>query len=301
MKMKDFVNATIYGTGSGYNKVLNISKKKYSDNTLSEANPNYDVFLVGSDQVWNFSRKLSYAYLLGFVDKKKRKVAYAVSMGQGHVPSRLYDELRQAISSFNHISCREDNAVAFINELAGDGAQAKQCVDPTLLIPGVSYENISVKPKNRDFVVSYILNQLDAGQRDEIVRFCDDKKLPLVNLRNPDTCIRMKSAQNKVVTPYQWLGYMMESGYVVCGSFHATVFALIFHKQFVVIETEETYAAGGNKRIRSLLRPLGLEYRCICHGDISAVIEREIDWKDVDTQLESMREESIGFLCDSLA
>lgn len=69
-----------------------------------------------------------------------------------------------------------------------------------------------------------------------------------------------------------------------------------FHKQFVVIESEDIYASGGNQRVRSLLRPLGLEDRCICHEHISVVIEREIDWQSIDKRLDVIRKDSECFL-----
>ena len=204
--------------------------------------------------------------------------------------------MKTHLRSFNYVSCREENATVFLNSLTENTLSVRQCVDPTLLISPVLYENIAVKPKRERFAVSYILNQLDAKQRREIVAFCRNKKIPLVNLRNPDTCIRLKSAENKVVPPYEWLGYIIDSEYVVCGSFHATVFSLIFHKQFVVIESEDIYASGGNQRVRSLLRPLGLEDRCICHEHISVVIEREIDWQSIDKRLDVIRKDSECFL-----
>ena len=58
-KIKDFANYTLYGMRGKYNKVLHVSKVEYSNKTLSEANSEYDIFIVGSDQVWNFNRKLN--------------------------------------------------------------------------------------------------------------------------------------------------------------------------------------------------------------------------------------------------
>lgn len=114
-KIKDFANYTLYGMRGKYNKVLHVSKVEYSNKTLSEANSEYDIFIVGSDQVWNFNRKLNYAYLLSFVNEKKKKVAYAVSMGQCNIPIHLHDELKTHLRSFNYVSCREENATVFLN------------------------------------------------------------------------------------------------------------------------------------------------------------------------------------------
>lgn len=299
-KLKDFLNYSFYGAGNRYNRILKVSRNKYSNTTIGLTNLIYDTFIVGSDQVWNFSRKINDKYLLSFVNTDKKKIAYAASMGQCDVPKHLHAELLSHIKSFESISCREFEAVDFLTRLTGNTKQISQCSDPTLLINKNEYSKICVSSILERYIVSYILNRLDAHQCSEIELFCNKKKLNLINLRNPDTCIRLGFAKNKIVYPEQWLGYVRNADYVICGSFHATVFSLIFHKKFIVFESEEIYSHGGNQRVRSLLRPLGLEYRCISHGEIEPIIEEDIDWNHVDEMITKASELSKQFLIKSL-
>ena len=62
------------------------------------------IYITGSDQVWNFMRKLFPAYLLSFAPQGSRKIAYAASMGQGNIPIELHNELRKQLSDFEAIS-----------------------------------------------------------------------------------------------------------------------------------------------------------------------------------------------------
>ena len=54
---------------------INLSKK-YDLNTIAKANNEYDIFITGSDQVWNFHLNgCDYTYLLDFADMDKRKIS----------------------------------------------------------------------------------------------------------------------------------------------------------------------------------------------------------------------------------
>lgn len=295
-KIKNFVNATRYGCDKSYNEILNVSSKRYTEKTLGNTNNEYDLFIVGSDQLWNFQHSLNCVYLLDFVHDKSKKIAYAVSMGQCEIPTVLHDELRNKLMSFKSISCREQNAVAFLNGLMGPIASISQCVDPTLLISANHYATICKAPSKINYSVSYILNSINTEQTEIIAKYYERHNLALVNIRNPDTCVRLPYTENIIVKPGEWLGYIQNSKSVICGSFHAVVFSLIFHKPFVVIESEKTYASGGNQRIRSLLRPLGLENRCIYINDLETIMSTPINWNDIDKKIELMRVHSQDFL-----
>lgn len=300
IKIRNYYNALVYGYGRNYNRVLNIHGKSVKDrHALTVLNDCFDAFIVGSDQVWNFKNNLNPVYLLDFV-KNKKKVAYAVSMGQCEVAEKLFNDLKNHLNTFDFISCREANAVQFLSKLMNDAGQIKQCVDPTLLVNPAVFQNIIEYPSKSGYIASYILNQVDGKQIDMINSFVRNADLPLINLKNPDTCIDLYGAENCIVSPYEWLGYIKNADYVICGSFHAAVFSLIFNKKFVVIESKNTHLSGGNQRVRSLLRPLGLEYRCIYIDDIREVINRPIDWKRIEESIQESRRESGSFLINTL-
>ena len=87
------------------------------------------------------------------------------------------------------------------------------------------------------------------------------------------------------------------SKFNICTSFHAVVFSLIFHKQFMVISP---YV---NKRIMSLLKLVGLEDHFIEDFDsqkIDSLIGKKINWSDVDIQIEKNRKYSRDFLANAL-
>ena len=64
------------------NKKLNLSKEYRMIKNLNNQPPSYDIYITGSDQVWNSGivGELSDAYTLNFGDGKAKKVSYAASM-----------------------------------------------------------------------------------------------------------------------------------------------------------------------------------------------------------------------------
>lgn len=289
-----------------FNKVLHINNRRYYSVEELRANPPvFDLYITGSDQVWNFLQKIDGPYVLDFVPADKPKIAYAASMGQCNIPKHLHAELRNLLSSFQAISVREKNGKDFIDELmTGYEIDIRQTLDPTLLIAQKSYEGIA-EPTHfkQPYLVSYILSMLEKGH-EEVLKYVQGKfKMPILNMRNPDTCVRLPFAKNEIVTPYQFLSYIKHSSLVVCSSFHAVVFSLIFHKPFIVLIPSMLKSKGGNQRINSLLAPLGLSRRCVYGFEfhvIDELLNEVIDWDFIDAEIKRTAQDSIKFLQDSI-
>mgnify|MGYP003087668704 CR=1 FL=1 len=299
-KWIDNFNLLRYRRQKDWNQCLHKSPFHYHTYEQLKKNPPlYDIYIVGSDQVWNFLRELNPLYLLEFAPKGKKRIAYAASMGQCVIPNKLHDGLKKMLEQFNAVSIREDNGVAFVNELMGSKFACKT-LDPTLLINQKDYNGICVSPQiKKAFIASYILSHLDRQQCVNLVKWAKLQRKVLINLRNPATCIQLLSTKNMIVTPYQWLGYMREAEIIISGSFHATVFALIYHKPFVVLLPKMQKEHGGNARINSLLAPLGLQYRIIYDNDIetmNSIFSKKINWNYVDASIHEQRQQSIQFL-----
>lgn len=81
---------------------------------------------------------------------------------------------------------------------------------------------------------------------------------------------------------------------VITNSFHATVFSILFHKQFVVLNNK----SGGSDRISTLLNYLGLQYLFVSttNKDIYKALGAQIDYQHVDRLLANLRDGSLSFL-----
>ena len=295
-----------YSKQSNFNKVLSLSSKTYmSYEDLVSRPMDYDLYIAGSDQIWNFYTSLSPIYLLDFVPTNKKKIAYAASMGQCRIDKSLYTAFKDKLMRFEAISLREKNGVDFANSLLKGEKQAIQAVDPTLLNDASIYDQIieKIETGNKPYICTYILAELDQENADIISYIKTKIGLDILNIRNPDTCIHLHKAKNKIVTPYQWLYAVKNSEFVICSSFHAVVFSLIFHKPFVALVPPDHKNKGGNMRINTLLGDVGLLNRIIPHFDtekINQTINSPINWDEIDRRIKCLRKPSINFLKSNL-
>jgi polysaccharide pyruvyl transferase WcaK-like protein len=305
-KWRNIYNGKKYTKYGNFNKVLNLSSIRYlSYEELKESNLDYDIYIAGSDQIWNFYTSLSPVYMLDFVPNGKKKIAYAASMGQCRIDLSLYDDFRNKLMSFDAISLREKNGVDFVNALLKGEKIAYQTLDPTLMIDAKYYDKIIDKENfgDKHYICTYILAELDKENAEIIKSIKSSLKLDIINLRNPDTCIWLSHAHNKIVTPYQWLYFIKHSDFVICSSFHAVVFSLIFHKPFIALVPPNCKDKGGNMRINTLLKNMGLFNRIVEYFDqkrTQEILKESINWDDVDMKIRQLRNLSIEFLNNNL-
>ena len=96
--------------------------------------------------------------------------------------------------------------------------------------------------------------------------------------------------------PLEFLGAIASADVVLSNSFHATAFALLFHKEFFVVERREKI----NTRMRDLLQSVGLADRMIRSAEEIADAE-PIDWEQIDQRLLRIVEYAKAFLRNSLS
>lgn len=302
-KWEDLYYTFYYQQNGRFNRVLNCGQTRYRTHVELKSNPpKCELYIAGSDQIWNFgfSRRFDEAYFLEFGDYEVKRIAFAASIGQNVIPDELREIFSENLKRFDRISVREKSSVKLISELANEGQEVEQICDPTFLLSKSQFQVIEEAPEvDEQFVVSYILPHYEMGQDlIDAVHFVKNTfSSPLINLRNPNTCQRLGRSFDKVVTPQRWLGYFKNAKFTICCSFHAVVFSLICHRNFIVISPYE------NNRILSLLDEVGLSERCVYAFDrkkIENIIGAEINWATVDTYFARERERSVQFLQEAI-
>ena len=95
--------------------------------------------------------------------------------------------------------------------------------------------------------------------------------------------------------PKEWVSSIASSKFVITNSFHGTVFAIIYHKDFLVITRNSM-----NNRIHDLLNMLGINGRIFNPNDLKKLNSLDdlpkIDYDDVDNRLKKFRNESENYL-----
>lgn len=273
----------------GFNSILKVSSKTYM--CLDEMGLecfDYDLIIVGSDQVWNGYNEYSPVYYCDFIKDGEgvNLISYAASMGQcSNIPCEKYNEIKNWLDRFKAVSVREQIAANYLKSMGYEKSVSVVC-DPTLLADVSVYRSLILNVSNKPKIVSYILME----KKDYLVKIIDyivgNNSDYMLNIRNPSSCVILSDYKNKIVNPVEFLSYIFYSEFVICSSFHAVVFSLLFNKNFVAIELNDGV---GNVRVRELLNRVGLIDRCVDFYDeklLSNLIHNTIDWNLVNKQLQ---------------
>ena len=130
-------------------KHIKVSKEAYTVHNIEKANEVYDMFLTGSDQVFNLDcSNNDKNYFLEFVTDSKKKNSYAASFGFDKVPNGQENEYKELLVDFNNISVRENQGVKIVEDVAQK--EAIEVLDPTLLLSAKEWEQIIEEPKVKE-------------------------------------------------------------------------------------------------------------------------------------------------------
>ena len=220
-----------------------------------------DIFVCGSDQVWNSeltNGKLDTGYFLDFLPKTAKKVAYAASMGNTPFKELDRDSAKQLLTGFNTILVREDFAQDQVARITDNECNSEIVVDPTLLLDDYGeILDFSLVP-DHPYLVSY-LTEDSKPVREYINKVKEMTGLPLINLGHHE----IKEADKNYLyeSPSKWLGVFSKATIVCTNSFHGNAYSLIFKRNFTVFTRVTKMQL--NRRQLTLLERLGIEDRFI--------------------------------------
>lgn len=261
----------------------------------------YDMFVVGSDQVWRkeynqYLDNFFFSFLEDRVDKKT--LFYAASFGIDNIDSTkdiIYKKCFMYLKNTKAISVREESAVKILKDQAN--IDAKHVLDPTLLLNKVDYleliedEDILVKD---NVLMCYILDKTE--EKTKIINKVNSHlKLNILEVM-PDKLFHSESRDiKKMIFPSvsKWIAGFRDAKFVVTDSFHGTAFSIIFNKPFIVIANKER----GLSRFTSFLKIFGLENRIIFKlSDLDEKLLYEIDYSNINSIKQDWKNKSISFL-----
>lgn len=279
-----------------YTRFSSICYRSYSQ--LYCAPPQYDVYCVGSDQVWNprcFTNLNP--YFVSFAPKGKKRISYASSFGVQKLPLSVQYKYKKLLIQMDAISVREDVGIKIVNDIAQK--KAYKVADPTLLLTIdewrklVSYDKV---PKEK-YVLIYVLNKsnyikqiaLEIAKKYgfKVVRICKD-------------AYKQDFLSEKIINvldaaPDDFLGLIEKAEIVLTNSFHGTVFSILFKRNFYTIVKR---GVENNSRQLSLLKTLNLDR--VRYEDDIFLEANPILWEIVDEDLKEFRQSSVNYLIHAI-
>ncbi|MDF2870888.1 MAG: 4Fe-4S ferredoxin [Anaerocolumna sp.] len=282
------------------NNTLNATKAYSVFGELNKANFDFDVMIAGSDQIWNGSltKGINPAYFLAFGKEKIKRISYAASIGKDFIPEVEHTLFSRYLRLFDYISVREEKAKEAIEKLTKQ--EISVVLDPTLLLDRERYDQLKKDPKTKAeyiYVHNVHITKVDKRLNAMAEEISQRLGLPIVHNRSD---YNFTNELHKFTSggPKEFLGYIANAAYVVTNSFHATVFSIMYQKNFITIPHFQN-----PERMRHLLDTLGIgnhliEFSRDLPNDLN---ELSIDYDHVEQLKVELRKTSIDFLSKSLA
>lgn len=274
---------------------------------LKENPPQADIYLCGSDQIWNpFFKggKNDLGYFLDFAPLDKPRIAYAPSLGCAELPPPAKTNFAELISKFKAVSVREAAGKAIIKQETG--LDVPVVADPTLLFTAEDWAAVEKKVEGlpQNYILCYRFSD-NPETKANIDTISKTLGLPVVTLPLSVPALRDKGYQKVFCAgPAEFVWLIHHASFVCTDSFHATVFSLLFHRPFSVFLRENFRNQSGNmnSRIDNLLSIAELESR-IVRGEIDGEALsslNDVSFEAFEANIKHLREFSLNWLENAL-
>lgn len=252
----------------------------------------YDVFIAGSDQIWNPDiQHGDHSYLLDFVSDPAKRCSYASSFGADRLTGDYAALCKAELSRFRVLTVREASGADLVQQLTG--RRPPVVLDPTMLLPAARWEAMLPPARIRGpytFVYQMAHSPLLAALAARVQR-ARGGRIDFVPFPIGGLC---RFHMHLGLAPLEWARCVHDAQFVLTDSFHGLVFSILFHRPFYYVVTSDTVKKRLG-RATTLLASLGLSDRMLTSAD-QLDLDAAIDWAEVDTRLAALRESSLAQL-----
>ncbi len=283
-------------------KYINKSEIYFSLDELREkCVERYTTVLIGSDQLWLPANIAANYYTLDWVPEKVNTVAYATSFGVAKLPDNIVDKASKFLEKIRHISVREKSGQSLVSTLVGRDVSV--VCDPTLLFNGDEWMEIQSVERiyNDKYIFCYFIGE-ERQHREFASRLRKLTGCKIVALIHIDHYVKSDECYADFtpfdIGPCEFLNLIRNAEYVCTDSFHATVFSILYKKEFFEFKRYvKKTKMSTNNRIETLFDSLGIKDR-IFVGDenVSDLLDKKIDYSSIQVKLDMMREEAYKYL-----
>lgn len=270
-------------------KYLKLTSKRYHSNEELKRNPpQADVYIAGSDQIWNtlFQNGRDAAFYLDFAPKTSKRISYAASFATEDVMEEYKPFVRKMLQNLDVISIRERSSLPLLASLGREDGVA--VCDPVFLLSKGQWNEVASHTHEKERYLLVYDTEHSAKIQEIAQQIAKEKKLKIYNVSG----FRLGYVDKDMwaSSPLDFVQLVRDADYVVSNSFHATAFSLIFERDFCVVNRSE----GINERMKSLLMSYNVEDRLV--NSYSASLLNSIDYRLVNPLMQKNIDDSKSFL-----
>lgn len=241
----------------------------------------FDVYLIGSDQLWSIQcmgGHIDPVFFGEFPHPASSSIkGYAISANEDSLRIIGVEQLHNYVRNFDMLSVREPGIAKWLKEKVG--CETCVCVDPTLLLSPEKWVNIAYnyRPCTQRYLLSYYLLP---SQKVVAKAFAKRHGLKYIELGH------------KAHSPEDFLTWIKYADCVVGGSFHITVFSILFGRPFYTIQKNSSF----DIRSSSLLKAIGLEEHFMSITQLPQADIATESYAEALSVLERLKKQSVEYL-----
>ena len=220
----------------------------------------YDLYITGSDQVWNPKfTKGDTTFLLDFAEKNANKISYASSFSCTQLGKEYEATYSELLAQYQAISVREWGGVELVKRLTGQ--QAVITVDPTLLLDDNAWKTVVSKRcrYSKNYILLYVLSYSFSPIPyiyDLALYLSKKLNLRIVVLGKHPYLSKYKNVESILdAGPLEFLQLIENAVCVVTSSFHGTAFSVNYKKPVYAVVNGKN----DDDRISSFLSDVSLD------------------------------------------
>lgn len=268
-------------------------------NSINNLSYDFDMFVCGSDQIWN-PIGWQPTLFLDFVPEDKYITSYAASVARDNLDNKELDFMKKYLYNFKSVSVREEKTAEILNRYF-DAKHIDVMPDPTMLLTEEEWSEVVAHRLEEDsYIFAYFLGN-DFKQRDQAIKYAKKRNLKIIFIPylRKDMYLwdisHMMYMKEGIGVP-EFLSLIKYAEEVITDSYHGAVFSAIFEKQmWILTRFKKNDANSMNSRLDTLVHELGMESRLISEFN-NGQISDDIEAKNITKHLELLRKKGISYL-----
>lgn len=290
-----------------YKEYFNLSPQEYkSIEQIEKDPPLYDLYITGSDQVWNVNTlKNDPVMYCSFAPQNAEIISFGSSFTNKTLPVKYQEDVKRRLKRYKKIGVREQSSIEILIDLGlTSHKEVMVTCDPTLLLTKEDYHELALKSELKiedDFILVYGLTYAYNPEPalssivDNVARQLNCKVYTLW-FRHP----HFKSEHKEIwgIGPCEFCYLFEHAKFIITSSFHGTMFSVINRKPFVSIVPRKNEK---DTRIKDFLDKVGLKQNYVFADSTDYQLNMENVYNNsVEDNISSIISESIDFLLSAL-
>lgn len=280
-------------------RYCHLTKPYYSIAEIEKNIPKADVYITGSDQVWNSTHNngVDEVYYYTFLPSDCHVVAFSSSFGKESMPTDEAEQVKKFLSRFKHLSVREHSAKVLLDHMGFH--DVVHLMDPTLLLDRKMWHKLLIKKRMIKQPYLLIFTPYNTVSKTTIYhsarKIANTKGLQIVTFSWNILPERLADKTMFFSSPEDFLSLMYHAYCVITNSFHGTAFAINLNRPLWVYEPSSF-----STRILSILELTGLRNRLLADVLTDDRMDETIDYFAVNQILDRERAKAYHFLHNAL-